>query len=49
MGYPEQNFEHCLQQQFSADKPEGLHQVLFSVYWTLEYMILQNVNSIVTC
>lgn len=42
MGYHGQNFEHHLQQQFSPDKSEGLHQVLFSVYRTLESMILEN-------
>lgn len=42
MGYPGQNFEHCLQKQFSPDKSEGLHQVLFSVYRTLESITLEN-------
>lgn len=42
MGYHGQNFEHHLQQQFSPDNSEGLHQVLFSVYRTLESMILEN-------
>lgn len=42
MGYPGQNFEHCLQQQLSPDTSEGLHQVLFSVYRTLESSKLEN-------